>query len=109
MIRYQRNHSLSSTIEQFVDNDLSDVDGLGSLGTHSSFSNQQAGPDALFDLLTEENTEPIATDVEDDYDSYVSDVDSSPDVGVETNPTNAQGSTHEVSYIGNQECFPVRL
>ena len=103
MIRYQRNHSLSSTLEQFVDNDLSDVDGLGSLGTHSSFSNQQAGPDAVFDILTEENTEPIATDVEDDYDSYVSDVDSSPDVGVETNPTNAQGSTLDSQYMTLQE------
>ncbi|MFW9834701.1 MAG: hypothetical protein ACFFEK_11950, partial [Candidatus Thorarchaeota archaeon] len=103
MVRYQRNYSLSSSLEQFVGNNLSDVDGQGSLGTHSNFANQQAGPDAISDILTEENTEPIPTNIEDDYDSYVVDIDSSPDVGIETNPTNAQGTVLDSNYMTLQE------
>ncbi|MHA3964350.1 MAG: Asp23/Gls24 family envelope stress response protein [Candidatus Thorarchaeota archaeon SMTZ1-45] len=103
IVIHQKEYSLSSSLEQFVENNLSDVDGLGSLGTHSNFANQQAGPDATYDTLNEENTEPIATNVEDDYDSYVSDVDSSPDVGVETNPTNAQGDSLDSLYMTLQE------
>ncbi|MFX1606784.1 MAG: hypothetical protein ACFFDD_12895, partial [Promethearchaeota archaeon] len=102
-VRYQRNYILSSSVEQFVENNLSDVDGLGSLGTHTDFVNQQAGPDAVFDILVEENTESIPTNVEDDYDSYVSDIDSSPDVGVESNPTNAQGISLDSQYMVLQE------
>ncbi|MFW9809777.1 MAG: hypothetical protein ACFFE6_10410, partial [Candidatus Thorarchaeota archaeon] len=103
LIRFQRDHFLSSSLEQYVENNLSDVDGMGSLGTHSNFASQQAGPDATVDVLTEENTEPIPTDAEDDYDSYVSDVDSTPDVGTETNPTNAQGSSLDFQYMTLQE------
>ncbi|MFW9927414.1 MAG: hypothetical protein ACFFDM_11730, partial [Candidatus Thorarchaeota archaeon] len=94
---------LSSSLEQYVESNLSDVDGMGSLGTHSNFAGLQAGPDATLDVLTEENTEPIPTDTEDDYDSYVSDVDSTPDVGMETNPTNAQGSSLDSQYMTLQE------
>ncbi|MHA2361389.1 MAG: hypothetical protein ACXAB6_05625, partial [Candidatus Thorarchaeota archaeon] len=53
-----REYTPASSIEQFVSNNLSDMDGLGSLGTHSNFANQQTGPDATYDTLTEENTEP---------------------------------------------------
>ncbi|MFW9965124.1 MAG: hypothetical protein ACFFCX_16250, partial [Candidatus Sifarchaeia archaeon] len=96
---HQKGYVLSSSLEQFVDNNISDVDGLGSLGTHSNFANQQAGPDATYDSLNEENTEPIATNVEDDYDSNLGDVDSSPDIGLETNPTNAQGTALDSLYM----------
>ncbi|MHA2227701.1 MAG: hypothetical protein ACXABL_00725, partial [Candidatus Thorarchaeota archaeon] len=98
-----REYTPASSIEQFVSNNLSDMDGLGSLGTHSNFANQQTGPDATYDTLTEENTEPIATNAEDDYDSYVSDVDSSPDIGLETNPVNAQGTSLDSQYMTLQE------
>ena len=43
----------------YVDNDDSDVDGSIGKGTHSNFSNQQAGPDSVTDTLTEENTGPF--------------------------------------------------
>ncbi|MHA1940007.1 MAG: hypothetical protein ACW97O_17535, partial [Candidatus Thorarchaeota archaeon] len=103
MVAYPREYTLASSLEQFVSNNLSDVDGLGSIGSHSNFGNQQLGPDATFDTLTEANTEPIMTDVEDDFDSYVSDVDSSPDIGVETNPTNAQGTSLDTQFMTIQE------
>jgi hypothetical protein len=98
--RYYRQ---ASSLEQFVANNLSDVDGLGFTGSHSSFGNQQLGPDATYDTLSEENTEPIVTDAEDDFDSYLTDVDSSPDVGVETNPTNAQGTNLDSQFMTIQE------
>ncbi|MFX1482434.1 MAG: hypothetical protein ACFFCP_04510, partial [Promethearchaeota archaeon] len=103
VVRYRRDHYLSSSLEQYVDSNLSDVDGMGSIGTHSDFANQQAGPDATVDILTEENTEPVPTDAEDDYDSYTSDVDSTPDVGLETNPTSAQGTSLDSQYMTLQE------
>jgi hypothetical protein len=103
MVANPREYTLASSLEQFVTNNLSDVDSLGYIGSHSNFANQQAGPDAAFDTLTEENTESIATNAEDDYDSYVSDVDSSPDIGLETNPTNAQGTSLDSQYMTLQE------
>jgi len=45
-----------SSIEDYVDNNTSDVDSSADKGTHSDFSAQQAGPDSVFDTLTEENT-----------------------------------------------------
>ncbi|MHA2380634.1 MAG: hypothetical protein ACXADS_15265, partial [Candidatus Thorarchaeota archaeon] len=95
--------STASSSEQFVDNNISDVDGLSDEGTHSNFAGQQLGPDTIYDTLAEENTEPNATDVEDDYDSYSGDVDSSPDVGTEINPTNAQGTYNDSQFMTIQE------
>ena len=43
----------------YVDHDESDVDGSIDKGTHSNFSNQQAGPDSVTDTLTEENMGPF--------------------------------------------------
>jgi len=100
---YLKEYTSSAAVEQFVDSNVSDVDGLGSKGTHSNFANQQDGPDAISDLLTEEDTNPVATNAEDDYDSYVGDVDSSPDRGVETNPVNAQGASLDSQYMTLQE------
>jgi len=99
----EKGYTSASSLEQFVSNDVSDVDGIGDLGSHSNFANQQLGPDAVYDTLTEENTEAITTNVEDDYDSYLSDVDSSPDVGVETNTTNAQGTALDSQFMTIQE------
>ncbi|MFX1416787.1 MAG: hypothetical protein ACFFC0_08235, partial [Promethearchaeota archaeon] len=65
--------SLASSDEQYVDNNISNVDGVGDKGTHSNFGGQKDGPDATYDTLSEENTEPIATNAEDDYDSYAGD------------------------------------
>ncbi len=42
--------------EDAVDNDTSDVDSSADKGSHSNFAAQQAGPDSVFDALTEENT-----------------------------------------------------
>ncbi|MFX0055709.1 MAG: hypothetical protein ACFFAD_12355, partial [Candidatus Hermodarchaeota archaeon] len=103
LIVTQTEYTLASSLEQFAANNLSDVDGAGYLGSHSNFANQQSGPDATYDTLTEENTAPITTDAEDDYDSYASDVDSSPDVGVETNPANAQGTAVDTQFMTIQE------
>ena len=51
-----RDDLLSYGKEDYVDNDQSDVDSSADKGTHSSFSAQQAGPDSVFDTLTEEKT-----------------------------------------------------
>ena len=49
--------SISSNITsppyQFVNNDISDVDSDGDMGTHSNFTAQQYGPDSVYDTLTE--------------------------------------------------------
>ncbi|MFW9911921.1 MAG: hypothetical protein ACFFEU_05600, partial [Candidatus Thorarchaeota archaeon] len=103
LIVNQTEYVLASSVEQFAANNLSDMDGAGYLGSHSNFANQQSGPDAIYDTLAEENTAPITTDVEDDYDSYVSDADSSPDIGSEANPTNAQGTLLDSQYMVIQE------
>ncbi|MFH2110023.1 MAG: hypothetical protein ABIJ47_02060 [Candidatus Bathyarchaeota archaeon] len=43
----------SGSREDYVDNDASDMDSSPDKGTHSSFASQQAGPDAVYDTLTE--------------------------------------------------------
>ncbi len=49
-------YSSGLDIEDYVDNDTSDVDGSANKGTHSNFTAQQYGPDLINDTLTEENT-----------------------------------------------------
>jgi hypothetical protein len=53
-----RSHTVGSTtdINDFVDDDTSDVDGSLDKGTHSNFTAQQYGPDIINDTLTEEKT-----------------------------------------------------
>ncbi|NWF87179.1 hypothetical protein HXY32_05160 [Candidatus Bathyarchaeota archaeon] len=48
-------YSGTNTLD-FVDNNTSDVDSFRNIGTHGSFPAQQAGPDSVFDILTEEST-----------------------------------------------------
>ncbi len=43
-------------IENYVDNNTSDIDSSAGKGTHSNFTAQQYGPDSTYDTLTEENT-----------------------------------------------------
>jgi len=43
-----------TNIQDFVENNMSDVDSSGNKGTHSNFPSQQAGPDSMNDTLTEE-------------------------------------------------------
>ncbi|MDH5691347.1 MAG: DUF2341 domain-containing protein, partial [Candidatus Bathyarchaeota archaeon] len=42
-------------IQDYVDNNASDVDSFAGKGTHGNFSAQQYGPDSIYDALTEEN------------------------------------------------------
>ena len=48
--------SEEKNIEDFVDNNTSDVGSPTDIGTHSNFTAQQYGPDSIYDALTEENT-----------------------------------------------------
>jgi hypothetical protein len=43
-------------LEDFVDNNTSNVDSSVDKGTHSNFTAQHYGPDSIYDILTEENT-----------------------------------------------------
>ncbi|MFX0014823.1 MAG: hypothetical protein ACFFB2_00520 [Promethearchaeota archaeon] len=45
--------------EDFVDNNISNIDGVADKGTHLNFQNQKAGPDSLNDTLTEEDINTI--------------------------------------------------
>jgi len=81
----------------------SDIDGSSDIGTHSNFTNLQAGPDSIYDNLTEANSAPAPTNSENDIDSDASDVDSSPDLGNEGTFANAQGTTLDSSYFTIQE------
>ncbi|MGY5861905.1 MAG: hypothetical protein RTU09_05985, partial [Candidatus Thorarchaeota archaeon] len=102
-INQQVNFIPAAGTEDYVDSDASDVDVSPDFGTHSSFVNQQAGPDAAYDTLLEENTAPPATDSENDVDNDNSDIDSSPDVGTEGTFSNAQGTVLDSSYLNLQE------
>jgi len=53
----------SSNIEDFVDNNVSNVDSSQNKGTYSNFSAQQAGPDSIFDTLREANTAAGTTNI----------------------------------------------
>jgi hypothetical protein len=49
-------NSTSAWTQNYVDNNTSNVDSSQDKGTHSDFPAQQAGPDSIYDRLTEENT-----------------------------------------------------
>ncbi len=50
-----RSYSSGTDTADFVDDNTSNVDSSADKGTHSNFANQQAGPDSVYDILTEEN------------------------------------------------------
>lgn len=57
--RYTCTLTWNSTLawaQDYVDNNIADEDSSGDKGTHSDFPAQQAGPDSIYDTLTEENT-----------------------------------------------------
>lgn len=76
--------------DDFVDNNASDVDSIPDTGTHSSFANQQAGPDATYDTLAETDEGVAGSDTSDDVDSNTSTEDAQADLGTETDFANAQ-------------------
>ena len=49
-------YSAPRSINQYVSNNVSDVDSSPSIGSHSNFVNQQSGPDSNYDLLTEDES-----------------------------------------------------
>ena len=51
-----RSYLSGTDIEDYVDNNTSDVGSGTDKGTHGNFSAQQHGPDSIYDTLTEENT-----------------------------------------------------
>ncbi len=93
----------AADVQTYVETDTSDVDGSADIGTHNVFSNQQTGPDSVFDTLLEANDDPPPTDSEDDVDSNASDLDSFPDIGTETSFSNAQGTSLDSSYMTIEE------
>jgi len=59
----QQSQSIGQTIinvltnlEDYVDNNTSNVDSSADKGTHSNFENQQSGPDSTYDTLTEDSS-----------------------------------------------------
>jgi len=46
-------------IEDYVDNNTSEIGSPPDKGTHSNFTAQQYGPDSIYDTLTEENTHTL--------------------------------------------------
>ena len=57
-----RSYFSGTDIEDYVDNNTSDVDSNTDKGTHSNFSAQQYDPDSIYDTLTEGNTSRVKGD-----------------------------------------------
>ncbi|MBN2230047.1 MAG: hypothetical protein JW779_10715 [Candidatus Thorarchaeota archaeon] len=95
--------AIASDEVDYVDIATSDIDSSPDIGSHSDFVNQQTGPDAVYDTLSEINADPAPTNTENDIDIEASNVDSSPDLGVEGIFANAQGTSLDSSYLGIQE------
>jgi hypothetical protein len=90
-------------IDDFVDNNLTDLDGVPDKGTHSNFTRQQAGPDYLYDVLTEAYSDQYLTDTEDFVDNNSSDVDDWPDKGHHGDFTAEQVGPDDVYDLLNEE------
>jgi len=58
-IKLDYKHVLEEDTEDFVDNNTSNVDSSADKGTQNNFAAQQAGPDSVFDILTEQDTNAI--------------------------------------------------
>ncbi len=74
----------SSTGDDYVDDNTSNIDGVADIGTHSNFDNQKA-KDSAYDMLTETGG-TVVYPIEDFVDSQ-SNVDSSADIGTHSNFT----------------------
>jgi hypothetical protein len=55
------------------------------MGFHRSFTNEQYGPNSIYDTLAEEDTNPPANDIIDYTDNDNSDVDGVSDIGSHSN------------------------
>ena len=84
-------------------NTTSNVDSSPDIGSHSNFANQQAGPDSLFDVLTEGDTGAGLIDIIQYATSSSSNVDSKEDDGLETNFVNAQDTSPDSDFMTLQE------
>ena len=102
---YANNTSAKVSVEaplfDYVDNNDPDVDSNADKGMHSNFPAQQAGPESIYDTLSEENTEGI----EDYVDNNTSDMDNSTDLGTHSNFENqkAQDSFYDTLTEVSQE------
>jgi hypothetical protein len=81
---FQSHYYLNNT-EDYVDNNVSNVDSVSNVGTFSDFAAQQNGPDAIMDTLSEEMV--IISTIYDYIDTNTSDVDSITGRGTHTNFT----------------------
>ncbi|MHA2264827.1 MAG: hypothetical protein ACXAEN_20740, partial [Candidatus Thorarchaeota archaeon] len=86
-------------IDDYVDNNVSDIDASEDKGTHSNFNNMMQA--SGHDTLTEEFTGLLDLDTHawNDVDTNVTDVDSSANLGIQTNFGNAQGTSTDSSYM----------
>jgi hypothetical protein len=88
-------------VEDYVDNNTWDEDGIADKGTHSNFTAQQYGPDLVNDTLTEENTgnsEWLDCNAFDaTYDGWDTKIGSSPYVDAQDQPTNYIGEKNTVA------------
>ncbi|UCD96868.1 MAG: hypothetical protein JSV35_02090, partial [Candidatus Bathyarchaeota archaeon] len=89
--------SVEAPLFDYIDNNDYDVDSSIELGMHSNFTAQQAGPDSIFDTLSE-GTEPL---IEDYVDNEDFDMDSSTDQGTLTDFTNL--TAHDSNYANFSE------
>jgi len=77
-------------IDDFVDNNQSDVDSSPGVGSHSNFTNEKQWPDSHYDVLTEEYSNQYIENLEDYVDNNESNVDSFSDRGSHSNFTAEQ-------------------
>jgi len=73
--------------DDFVDNNVSNVDGVLGKGAHSNFTNEQHGPDLKYDVLTEEYLNNYLQNLEDYVDNNNSNVDNYANRGFHSNFT----------------------
>ncbi|MHC4734022.1 MAG: BNR-4 repeat-containing protein, partial [Planctomycetota bacterium] len=85
----------------FVDQ-VSNEDGVADIGTHSNFANQQAGPDAVYDTLSEVDVSTGGYYETDYFDGWASNIDGIADIGTDSSQSNAQAGP-DSSYMNVQE------
>jgi len=65
-----------TNVKDYVDNNTSNVDSSADKGTHSNFTAQKAGPDSIYDVLSEADTGGNINDSQNFVDNNSSNVDS---------------------------------
>ena len=65
-----RSYFSGTDASDFVDSDASDMDASADKGTQGNYSAQQAGPDSIYDTLTEENTASVSNTTLIDTESF---------------------------------------